>query len=344
MRFLYKKSLTQINDNGKKKAQFRIIEGVNDKLQQINGVSHDGKIFKVTKTVKKIKNEKEHHNKLLRVPPSICPVQKNYSLKSSDIMELLKESKIKLKNKHDVAPDSRKLAGVFRKLPGSIELKIPFQRAMLEHKEKNMDKKKLSMPYGVFRKLPHRENPSDFPHPASPLPGQALQGSTELHDKFSRDSLKKLFNTIKKIKDIQKDKFEHIEKKNLKDSIKENSIKNELLKKESEKKELRKKELRKKESEKKELRKKESEKKELRKKESDKKELRKKESEKKELRKKESEKKELRKKDSIKKDSDKKNIEIKIVKKSNKKNNSQKEEKMIEKAKKIKKQQKKNNL
>jgi hypothetical protein len=32
---------------------------------------------------------------------------------------------------------------------------------------------------GVFRKLQTRENPSDFPHPASPLPGQALQGSAE---------------------------------------------------------------------------------------------------------------------------------------------------------------------
>ena len=33
---------------------------------------------------------------------------------------------------------------------------------------------------GVFRKLQHGENPSDFSHPASPLSGQALQGSAEL--------------------------------------------------------------------------------------------------------------------------------------------------------------------
>jgi hypothetical protein len=35
---------------------------------------------------------------------------------------------------------------------------------------------------GVFRKLQTRENPSDFPHQASPLPGQALQGSAEKLD------------------------------------------------------------------------------------------------------------------------------------------------------------------
>jgi len=55
MQFLYKKSLTQINDNGKKRAHFKIIQGKNSIVQEIDGISHDGKTFQIKKTVKKLK-------------------------------------------------------------------------------------------------------------------------------------------------------------------------------------------------------------------------------------------------------------------------------------------------
>lgn len=51
---------------------------------------------------------------------------------------------------------------------------------------------------GVFRKLQTRENPSDFPHPAAPLSGQDLQGSSENEDNKLKfiDMYYKNFNKI----------------------------------------------------------------------------------------------------------------------------------------------------
>jgi hypothetical protein len=55
MQFLYKKSLTQINENGKKKAQFKIVQGKNSIVQEIDGISHNGQTFQIKKTVKRLK-------------------------------------------------------------------------------------------------------------------------------------------------------------------------------------------------------------------------------------------------------------------------------------------------
>ena len=62
MQFLYKKSLTQINENGKKKAQFKIVQGKNSIVQEIDGISHDGQTFQIKKTVKKLKRSLPEKN------------------------------------------------------------------------------------------------------------------------------------------------------------------------------------------------------------------------------------------------------------------------------------------
>ena len=62
MQFLYKKSLTQINENGKKKAQFKIVQGKNSIIQEIDGISHDGQTFQIKKTVKKLKRSLPEKN------------------------------------------------------------------------------------------------------------------------------------------------------------------------------------------------------------------------------------------------------------------------------------------
>jgi hypothetical protein len=119
MQFLYKKSLTQINDNGKKRAHFKIIQGKNSIVQEIDGISHDGKTFQIKKTVKKLKSSlpennvsnntnntstnntknspRQKSNSLIVIPPQ--STNKLYRLNSKDIMKLLEESQIKLKKK-----------------------------------------------------------------------------------------------------------------------------------------------------------------------------------------------------------------------------------------------------
>jgi len=57
------------------------------------------------------------------------------------------------------------------------ELKLALELSAKEFYQKNLDS--LNNNYGVFRKIQTRENPKDFPHPASLLPGQAPQGSAE---------------------------------------------------------------------------------------------------------------------------------------------------------------------
>jgi hypothetical protein len=125
MQFLYKKSLTQINESGKKKAQFKIVQGVNDKIQEIDGISHDGQTFQIKKTVKRIKrslpeknnnsvnnnsvnnnsvNNRKTNNRQQKlskvvVSPSPSGAHKVFRLNSKDIMKLLEQSQIKLKKK-----------------------------------------------------------------------------------------------------------------------------------------------------------------------------------------------------------------------------------------------------
>lgn len=62
MQFLYKKSLTQINENGKKKAQFKIVQGKNSIVQEIDGISHNGQTFQIKKTVKRLKRSLPEKN------------------------------------------------------------------------------------------------------------------------------------------------------------------------------------------------------------------------------------------------------------------------------------------
>lgn len=148
MQFLYKKSLTQINDNGKRKAHFKIIQGKNSIVQEIDGISHNGKTFQIKKVVKNLKktlpennvsnnlsnnvsnNIKNNNNNNNSINTKNLSTQKSnnlvinppntthklFRLNSRDIMKLLEESKIKLKKK-----TNHKEKSVSTLSPGSIE-------------------------------------------------------------------------------------------------------------------------------------------------------------------------------------------------------------------------------
>lgn len=102
MRFLLKKSFSQINESGKKKAKFQIIEGHNNHIHQVEGVSPNGRIFHIKEKVTKIKNPMEHDDvgrlkeKLHNYEPSKSKSSKDkpkktYKLKTVDIRNLLSD-------------------------------------------------------------------------------------------------------------------------------------------------------------------------------------------------------------------------------------------------------------
>ena len=92
MQFLYKKSLTQINENGKKKAQFKIVQGKNSIVQEIDGISHDGQTFQIKKTVKRLKrsfpeknNNENNVNNVNNVNNNSVNNNKNNNLNNSGV-------------------------------------------------------------------------------------------------------------------------------------------------------------------------------------------------------------------------------------------------------------------
>jgi hypothetical protein len=103
MRFLLKKSYTQINDNGKKKAKFQIIEGHNTHIHQVDGLSQNGRTFHIKERVTRIKNptenddvrrlkEKLHNYEPSKKTSSKDKPKKVYKLKSADIHNLLRDA------------------------------------------------------------------------------------------------------------------------------------------------------------------------------------------------------------------------------------------------------------
>jgi hypothetical protein len=116
MRFVLKKSLTQINDNGKKKQRFQIVQGDNQTIHQLNGVSNNGKTFQIKEKI--IKREVPKHNdlemlhhKMQEYKPLIKVVDPKdvYRLKPTDIKNLLSSKQKKsTKTKKDVKKDVKK--------------------------------------------------------------------------------------------------------------------------------------------------------------------------------------------------------------------------------------------
>jgi hypothetical protein len=86
MRFLvqqYSKTIDLTNKDKKKTSSFRIIKGKNGEVHQIKGTTHNGKSYLVEEDIKK-KNEKTG---------LVISKHKLYKIKSSNMMNLLKEGK-----------------------------------------------------------------------------------------------------------------------------------------------------------------------------------------------------------------------------------------------------------
>jgi len=102
MRFLLKKSYSQINESGKKKAKFQIIQGHGNHIHQVEGFSPNGKVFQIKEKVTRIKNLM-HHDDVNRLKERLHNYEpsknKNsnkpkrvYKLKSVDIRNLLSDA------------------------------------------------------------------------------------------------------------------------------------------------------------------------------------------------------------------------------------------------------------
>jgi hypothetical protein len=86
MRFIvqqYSKTIDLTNKDKKKTSSFRIIKGKNGEVHQIKGTTHNGKSYLVEEDIKK-KNEKTG---------LVTSKHKLYKIKSSNMMNLLKEGK-----------------------------------------------------------------------------------------------------------------------------------------------------------------------------------------------------------------------------------------------------------
>jgi hypothetical protein len=93
MSFLLKKSFTQINDSGRKKAKFQIIQGHRNHIHQVNGFSPNGKIFQIKEKVTRVK--KPNHD----VSPNSKKVDIRNLLSNSLKMEPIKKKKLEIKKK-----------------------------------------------------------------------------------------------------------------------------------------------------------------------------------------------------------------------------------------------------
>jgi hypothetical protein len=102
MRFLLKKSFSQINESGKKKAKFQIIQGHGNHIHQVDGFSPNGKVFQIKEKVTRIKNPMEHDDvhrlkeRLHNYEPSknknSNKPKRVYKLKTVDIRNLLSDA------------------------------------------------------------------------------------------------------------------------------------------------------------------------------------------------------------------------------------------------------------
>jgi hypothetical protein len=88
MQFFIQKSVSSIQQDGKKKTSFKIMKGTNDKIHQIKGMSSDN-----NPNIYTIIEDRSHKNN-----GKIITKHKEFKIKSSNIQKLLKESD-KNKNK-----------------------------------------------------------------------------------------------------------------------------------------------------------------------------------------------------------------------------------------------------
>ena len=101
MRFFISKSVSQLEEDGKKRTSFRIIKGKNDEIHQIKGTSSSNNNgFNIEENLRKINP----------VTGKINTKHRQFKIKSSNIISLMKESRNKAVSSKPVKNISLKIA------------------------------------------------------------------------------------------------------------------------------------------------------------------------------------------------------------------------------------------
>jgi hypothetical protein len=190
MQFFIQKSISSIQQDGKKKTSFKIMKGTNDKIHQIKGMSSDN-----NPNIYTIIEDRSHKNN-----GKIITKHKEFKIKSSNIQKLLKESdNNKNKNK-------------------TQEIKsIPIKKSV------KTNKKNIKIDIKKIYDTPIKKNTVNKKIAEKPIK-KVVKDNKKVAEKPIKKVVKK--NNVKDNKTVAKKPIKKIVKKVLKDNIsKEKNIK-----------------------------------------------------------------------------------------------------------------------